>query len=96
MKRELPCRGPALTAARDVMQKLRVDARRVQVDAIDLQWKNWDGELSLCALYTDQSFLVWLDSSFLRLGPLIFPADARRVGQDWPPVRRPPAGLGLD
>ena len=73
MNRELPCRGPALTAARDVMQKLRADARRVQVDAIDLQWKNWDGELSLLDLYTDQRFLVWLDSSFLRLGPLNFP-----------------------
>ena len=94
MKRELPCRGPALTAARDVMQKLRADA--VQLDAVDLQWKNWDGELSLCALYTDHSFLVWLDSSFLRLGPLIFQADARRISQDWPPVWRPPAGLGLD
>jgi hypothetical protein len=64
------------------MQKLRTDV--VQLDAIDLQWKSWNGELSFCDLYTDQSFLVWLDSSFLRLGPLIFQADARRLSQGWP------------
>jgi hypothetical protein len=77
------------------MQKLRVDARRVQVDAIDLHCKREIAVLSSAdRCCTNESFLVWLDSSFLRLGPLIFQAGARREG--WPPFGGYPLGLGLD
>ena len=90
MKREFPCRGPALTAARDVMQKLRADARRVQVGRLT---SIANVETAYCC--TNESFLVWLDSSFLRLGPAYFPSRRAQAQSRLAAVRRLPAGLAL-
>jgi hypothetical protein len=42
-----------------------------------LHLKDWNGTVVI-EILVGESFLVWPDSSFLRLGPLIFQADARR------------------